>query len=178
VLQDVVVLVCCLVAEPNISRFFWYVNHFSENIFIFWLRNQFNCGIINLQIQEEGGFDLNKRIEEIRKYYELTRAAFGERLGVSGDVINNLERGRVEVKDHIFKLICKEFNVNETWLRTGEGEMFRPKTINEELVELTDKLLSEESTSFKNRLVSALARLSEEQWDLLEGIIDEISKKE
>jgi len=121
---------------------------------------------------------LNKRIEEIRKYYGLARAGFGERLGVSGDVINNLERGRVEVKDHIFKLICREFNVNEEWLRTGEGEMFKPKTVKEELVELTDKLLSEESTSFKNRLVSALARLSEEQWDLLEGIIDEISKKD
>lgn len=121
---------------------------------------------------------MNKRIEEIRKHHGLSRANFGERLGVSGDVINNLERGRVDVKDHIFKLICNEFNVNEDWFRTGEGEMLKKKTPKEELVDLTDKLLSEESTSFKNRLVSALARLSEEQWDLLEKVIDEISKKD
>lgn len=121
---------------------------------------------------------MNTRIEQVRKCYKLSRAAFGERIGVSGDVINNLERGRVEYKDHIILLICREYNVNEEWLRYGTGEMFKPKSMKEELVDLTDMLLSEESNSFKNRLVSALAKLSEEQWDLLENIIDEISKKE
>ena len=67
---------------------------------------------------------MNERIRAVRDDLDLTRAAFGKRIGVSGDVINNLERGRVEIKEHIIKLICSEYNVNETWLRTGEGDMF------------------------------------------------------
>ena len=49
---------------------------------------------------------MNERIRLLREDKALSRAAFGEKLGVSGDVINNLERGRVEPKDHIIKLIC------------------------------------------------------------------------
>lgn len=66
---------------------------------------------------------MNERIRQIREYYKLTRAAFGERIGVSGDVINNLERGRVDVKEHIIKLITREYSVSEKWLLSGDGEM-------------------------------------------------------
>ena len=117
---------------------------------------------------------MNTRIEEIRKYNKLSRAAFGERIGVSGDVINNLERGRVELKDHIFKLICMEFNVNEEWLRTGEGEMFIPVSRDDEIAKFTADLLKEEPDSFKNRLVSTLAKMSEEEWEMLEKKMREI----
>ena len=67
---------------------------------------------------------MNERIRSLRENKKMSRAAFGEILGVSGDVINNLERGRVEAKEPMIKLICREFQVNEQWLRTGEGEMF------------------------------------------------------
>lgn len=67
---------------------------------------------------------MNNRIKEIRESQKLSRVAFGKRLGVSGDVINNLERGRVEPKDPIIKLICSEYSVNESWLRTGSGSMY------------------------------------------------------
>lgn len=122
---------------------------------------------------------MNTRIREIRNHLGLTQTEFGKRIGLSRPMVANLEgEGRAEIKDHVIHLICKEFNVNEEWLRSGNGEMFKQKTVTEELVELTDKLLSEESTSFKNRLVSALARLTDEQWELLENVIDEIAKKE
>ena len=72
---------------------------------------------------------MNDRIKEIREDQNLSRVAFGKRLGVSGDVINNLERGRVEPKDPIIKLICSEYSVNEDWLRTGNGSMYiEPET--------------------------------------------------
>ena len=58
------------------------------------------------------------------KKKKLSRAAFGERIGVSGDVINNLERGRVEVKEHIIKLISAEYGVTEEWLRNGTEPMY------------------------------------------------------
>lgn len=65
---------------------------------------------------------MNDRLRLLREEMGLSRAAFGQRIGVSGDVVNNLERGRVEIKEHIVKLICSEFSINEEWLRNGTGE--------------------------------------------------------
>ena len=121
---------------------------------------------------------MNKRIEEVRKHFRYSRAFFGKEIGVSGDVINNLERGRVEIKEHMILLICKKFNVNENWLRTGEGEMFIPESRDNELARLTADILTEESDSFKSRFVSLLARMTDEEWLLLEKMVDSLTKKE
>lgn len=67
---------------------------------------------------------MNNRIRLIREELKLSRAAFGQRIGVSGDVINNLERGRVKPKESIIKLICAEFNVNEEWILNGTEPMY------------------------------------------------------
>lgn len=58
---------------------------------------------------------------------KLTRKQFGEKIGVSEDVIKNIEYNRVEIKDHIIKLICQTFNVNEDWLRNGNEPIFIEK---------------------------------------------------
>ena len=63
-------------------------------------------------------------IKQLRKQLELTQTAFGERLGVSRNVVNNLELGRVDPSDLVIKSICREFNVNSLWLLEGKGEMF------------------------------------------------------
>ena len=68
---------------------------------------------------------MNERILLLRKSLSLSRASFGEKLGVSGDVINNLERGRVTPKDYIIKLICNTFNVREEWLLDGIAPMYK-----------------------------------------------------
>lgn len=73
---------------------------------------------------------MNSRIKQLREYLKKSRAEFGEEIGVSGDVINNMERGRVEIKGDRIKLICSVFGVREEWLRTGAGEMFE-KTEND-----------------------------------------------
>jgi Predicted transcriptional regulator len=67
---------------------------------------------------------LNERLRFLREKIGISRAAFGQKIGVSGDVINNLERGRVEIKEPILKLICFEFSVNENWIRNGTGDVF------------------------------------------------------
>lgn len=67
---------------------------------------------------------MNERIKQIREYLGMSRVEFGERLGVSGDVINNLERGRVEIKEDRIKLICSVFGIDEDWLRYERGDMF------------------------------------------------------
>ena len=120
---------------------------------------------------------MNERIVLLRKDKGMTRASFGEKLGVSGDVINNLERGRVEIKEQMILLICKTFDVNEEWLRTGEGEMYLPLDREEEIAKLTVGLFMEELDSFKNRFISMLARMTDDEWALLESMVDKLKKE-
>lgn len=70
---------------------------------------------------------MNERIKAIREALGLSRRKFGEKFYVSQDVINNLERGRVTPTKEYINGICQQYNVNEHWLRTGEGEMFQPQ---------------------------------------------------
>lgn len=72
---------------------------------------------------------MNERLKSIREDLGMSRAVFGEKLGISGDVVNNLERGRVEIKEDRIKLICSVFGVNEEWFRTGTGEMYSDEDI-------------------------------------------------
>lgn len=121
---------------------------------------------------------MNERIRLIRDKLNLTRAAFGEKLGVSGDVINNLERGRVETKEPMIKLICSVYSVDEKWLRTGEGgdvAMFVKPPRNEELAAQIESFFQGGADSFRERLVSLLLRLSPEQWDALEEYARELT---
>lgn len=117
---------------------------------------------------------MNDRIRMVRDELDLSRAAFGKNLGVSGDVINNLERGRVDIKDSMVKLICSAYSVREAWLRTGEGEMFVQRTKEDELSAAVERLMSGESAEFKSRLVRVLASLDEKYWVILEEKLKEI----
>ena len=114
---------------------------------------------------------MNERIKEIRASLNLTRAEFGKRLGVSGDVINNLERGRAEAKAPILKLICKEFGISYTWLVSGEGEMNDSEEF--EVKEIVDSVMSGDN-EFAKKVLVAFARMSEEKWKLIKEIIEEI----
>lgn len=113
---------------------------------------------------------LNERLKKLRKALNLTQREFAERIGIKQNTLATYEIGRNQPIDAVVNLICREFNVSEPWLKTGEGEMFVQRSRDEELSEFVDKLLAEESTSFRRRLVSALSRLSPEQWELLEAV--------
>lgn len=78
---------------------------------------------------------MSGRIRAVREALGLSQRKFGERLGVSRDVISNLEYGRVPPKELLLQHICQLYGVNETWLRTGEGEMFHSQHYNKNLEE-------------------------------------------
>ena len=67
----------------------------------------------------------NTRIKTLRKALDLTQQVFADRLGMKQNSIALIESGR-KTSEQTIKAICREFHVNETWLRTGEGEMFLP----------------------------------------------------
>lgn len=123
---------------------------------------------------------MKDRIKELRTKLNKSQTDFAKSISVSRSAVCKMESGENYPSEQTIHLICTEYNVNDDWLRTGKGEMFIEVSQEEEIANLTYKLLTEESDSFKNRLISALSRLTDEQWDLLEQVIDDISaqKKE
>ena len=69
---------------------------------------------------------MNERLKKLRKALDLTQQEFADRIGVKRNTIATYEIGRNTPLDAVIASICREFNVSETWLRTGEGEMFLP----------------------------------------------------
>lgn len=124
---------------------------------------------------------MKDRIKELRKSLKLTQQAFGDRLGIKQNTVALYEMGRSGVSDGIIKSICREFNVNESWLRTGEGEMFAPKTREETIAKFFGTLLDTDM-KFKKDLIETLAKLDESSWIELEKIanmfIETATKKE
>ena len=120
---------------------------------------------------------MKERIKEVRKSARMTQVEFGEKLGVKGNTVTNYETGLRTPTDAVIRSICREFNVNEEWLRTGTGEMFIQKTKDEEISEMLADVQKLEDDEFKHRLISALAQLDENGWDCLEKLIDSIAKK-
>lgn len=123
--------------------------------------------------------EISERIQDIRKNLGLSRRVFGEKLGVSESVIVNIEYDRLakpEQKEPLYKLICREFNVNEDWLRTGEGEMYVQRTRNQIITDFLGDLIMENAT-FKKRLIEALAELDERDWESLEKLATKLTSK-
>lgn len=111
---------------------------------------------------------INKRIKELRKTLNLTQQEFADKIGIARGNVAAYEVGKNLPSDAVITLICREWNVNEAWLRTGNGEMFLPNDRKASIEKLTRELLSEESDSFKNRFVTMLSKLSVEDWEFLE----------
>lgn len=125
--------------------------------------------------------EINERIRELRKSLNMSQTEFAKQLGTTRDVIGNIEYDRLkrpDQKESLYKLICKEFNVSDKWLRTGNGEMFVSLTRSETISSFAGTLLKEEDDSFKRQLIEVLAQLNENEWEVLEGIAKKLAKKD
>lgn len=128
----------------------------------------FNCIISN---RKRGEYILKDRIKKIRKELDLTQQKFADKLGVQRNTIAMYEMGRTLPSDAIMRSICREFNVNEDWLRTGEGEMFIKQTRDEQIASFVGSIQSSEDDSFKKRFISMLSALDESDWEVLEKMV-------
>lgn len=120
---------------------------------------------------------MNERLKKLRKTLDMTQQEFSDKLGVKRNTVGQWEIGRNDPSDAIILSICREFNVSEEWLRTGNGDMFIQLSRNEEIAEFVGQLMSDEDDSFKKRLISGLAALDENGWKVLEDFLDSIHKK-
>ena len=116
--------------------------------------------------------DINDRIKAIRIDSGLSQTAFAERLGTTRGVITNLEFKKTTPNDAFLGLICREFGVSQSWLQTGEGEMFLPRSKNEELALMVANLMAETDDSFRKRFFSAFLAFPPDKLAVLEEFID------
>lgn len=124
---------------------------------------------------------MNERIKLIRNLNNLTQQEFADRLKINRSNIANYENGNRVPVDAMVTLLCREFNINEHWLRTGEGEMTRPVNRDAEIASFMGDVMRGESADFRRRLVAVLAKLDSDEWALLEKMalkLAEESKKE
>ena len=121
---------------------------------------------------------IGERVKELRKQINLTQQAFADRLNLKRNTVGSYEVNVVEPSDRTISDICREFNVNETWLRTGEGEMFNQITRSEKITAFLTDITADEGDDFKRRFVEMLAELEPEDWKLLERMAEKLQKKE
>ena len=118
-----------------------------------------------------------KRLKKIRKELDMTQQEFADGIGIARGNISAYEVGKNAPSDAVISLICTKYNVNEKWLRTGEGEMFIELSRSDEIAQFVGQLMTEEDDSFKKRLVSGLAALDDIGWKVLESFLDSIQIK-
>lgn len=121
---------------------------------------------------------MNERIALVRRSLNLTQEKFAERVGLSRNFMWMVESGARVPSDRTISDICREFNVNETWLRTGEGEMFNQITRSEKIAAFLGDITENDGDDFKRRFVEMLAELEPEDWKLLERMAEKLQKKE
>lgn len=110
---------------------------------------------------------MKDRIRKLRKEaLKLSQEAFAQKLNITSNYVSLMESGSRVPSDRTISDICRLFNVNDTWLRTGEGEMFRPMTRYEEISSFAGKVAMEDS--FRSDFVAMLAQMTPEEWELVE----------
>lgn len=113
---------------------------------------------------------MNNRIKKVRKVLDLTQQAFAEKIGLKQNSIALIESGKRNTSDQVVLSICREFNVNEEWLRNGTGEMFKaaPSTA-------LDALAEEYNYSHRDYvIVEKFSNLSRKDRDVILNFITEV----
>jgi hypothetical protein len=125
----------------------------------------------------KGGATLNERVKQLRKTLDLTMEKFGDRLGVKKNSISQIESGKNSLTEQMIKSICREFDVDEEWLRNGTGSMFIERTRDEEIAKFIGTIQSVDDDSFMKKFISMLAKLDESEWKLLEKMALKLTKE-
>lgn len=121
---------------------------------------------------------MNERIKELRLLLGLNQSEFGARIGLRQTSIANYEKGLRQPLDTVITSICREFGVNEEWLRTGEGPQFVEITRAEQIQQMVDDIMRDHPEAFRRRFVTALAGLDQNGWIALENFIDSVTDQE
>lgn len=116
---------------------------------------------------------INERLLVLRESLNLTQTAFGEQVGRAPSTMSDYEKGK-NIPERAIIDICNAFNVNEAWLRSGEGDMFRkPSSTDAELAREVGRLIKSDD-AFTKRLVLEYLKLPPELKTLFEEFVQKL----
>lgn len=113
---------------------------------------------------------VSERIKQIRKEAGLTQQKFADRIGAKQNTVAQYEIGRNVPIDPVITAICKEFDIQEDWLRYGLEPMRAAKTKEEEISEMVGSALSG-SSDFKKAVIRMICSRSEKELEALEAAL-------
>ena len=114
---------------------------------------------------------MGERLKELRKQLGITQQVFADRVGVKLNTVAQWESGVNSITEQTVNQICKEFKVNEMWLRTGKDKIFKESTTDEELMMFINDIKWDAEDSFKKRFITAISKLTTDEWTVLEKIM-------
>lgn len=120
---------------------------------------------------------IKDRIKTLRKALGLTQQEFADKIGIKRGAVANYELGRNEPIDAVLSLICREFRVDEHWLRTGEGEMFVRLSLEEELAQYAAQVLTDPDQDIARMILRVMAHLEPSDWERIREVAQQIKQE-
>lgn len=119
---------------------------------------------------------MKSRIKQIRKDAKKTQTQFAESLGLTQNYICMVENGGRDISERTIRDICRIYNVNEIWLRTGDGEPYQEMTVDEKIAAYVGEVLSDSTESFRKRFLEAQTTWTPEMWAVLKQICESLQE--
>ena len=120
--------------------------------------------------------EFKDRLRELRKAVGLSQTKFGEKVGVGLGVIRNLEDGLTSPSTAFLDLICRTYGCSIIWLETGEGEMFREMSADEQIADFVGGILSDRGDQFQKKVIQILSSLDDEGWKALNDFLKALDR--
>lgn len=120
---------------------------------------------------------MNNRMKEVRKVLGLTQAEFGAKIDAKQNHVASMESGRRDITEKTKRLICLEYGVNQEWLETGRGEMFKSDPESDDIIELYDQIKDKIPRRMLKQVKQFLEKantFTEEDWAALSRLADKI----
>lgn len=121
---------------------------------------------------------MDERIKQVRKAAGLTQGEFAEQISLSRNYIAMIEIGQREPSERTIDDICRVFGVSKLWLKTGEGEMYVKRDMNQEIGMMVTAVMKDADESFRKRFIAALLQVPPEGWDAIEEFVNKLSTAE
>lgn len=114
---------------------------------------------------------MKDRIKELRKHEKLNQTEFGALLGVSLSAVQKWESGENTPAESVIKLMCQKTGVDDAWLRSGEGDPFRPKTMKDKLSEYFGQVLAGDLTETEILLIEVMSETTVDEWLAIANVL-------
>lgn len=114
--------------------------------------------------------EIGTRVKKVRLRKGISQEQFGEIIGIKKAAVSKIENGENSLSKGNLLAICRQFNVNKEWLINGNGEMFTPKSKEDEIRNFYENAISSNSdiAKIQRKFISTLVSLDEEEWIVLD----------